>query len=137
MNSNDIFSRLMAGESAEAIAAEFTDALNAAQTQYDEKTSAAKVKLEMTRDADNIAALLKDFANKYYDFDLDGITGEQLIAVFDASADTAKLLSKMFEDEASFDRLFSPFKPAVSKTNLKPDELDHIFNILSSKLKND
>lgn len=64
---NDIYSRLLAGESADALAAEFTTALNEAQKQVDEEKKKAHVAAAAKHD--ELLTLMKNamyFLARYY-----------------------------------------------------------------------
>ena len=65
-NIEDILARLAAGEDANDIATEFTNALNAA-VQEDAKTKAAEKKeLEKLQDAQHMVDTVLDFVDKWY-----------------------------------------------------------------------
>lgn len=124
---NDILARLMAGESAEAIAQEFTDAINAAQAEYSAKTAAAESKILKTRMAQDIA----DRVNEYYKTfaadvldDLGVIDADGIIMALDGVKDMAIM--------------FAPIIKKCEKTHtvkpVAPDELDEILSLLTNPL---
>lgn len=83
-NFDNILERLMAGESAEVIAAEFTDALNKAQSVYDAKTAEAKTKIEKTREADALGEAMTNYINKWHPaLATENIAGATIIEMFD------------------------------------------------------
>ena len=83
-NFDNIFERLMAGESAEVIAAEFTDALNKAQKEYDAKTAEAQTKIEKAREADALGQAMTNYINKWHPALVTGnIAGTTIIDIFD------------------------------------------------------
>ena len=113
----DILKRLMNGESADAIAKEFTDALNDAIQEAKAQKEAEYQKTQKLMDTQNLIDVVIDYIKKYYpkvvedvkDFDL---SAEELIEALDTT------LPKMVELNnavVELDKLLTPVakKPAA------------------------
>ena len=99
MNMNDdIFTRLQNGEKPEAIAKEYTDALNSAIKKYEEEKEAAEALSNKIADTSTLLENIKDYAYCYYkDFakHLDEIDPTELIELFDSIAELLPLLEEL------------------------------------------
>ena len=145
-NFDNIFERLMAGESAEVIAAEFTDALNKAQSAYDAKTAEAQTKIEKTREADALGQAMTNYINKWHPvLASENIAGATIMNIFDGAEkmylDFEALLNKPKTDDlmAHFSKIFDTpayQDPIYKGPNAKvtQDPLDAVLDILKSSL---
>ena len=66
VNQKDILARLQAGESADAIAQELVDALNAANAEYTKEQEAATQKQAKAEYVKQFAALVKDYVMEFH-----------------------------------------------------------------------
>lgn len=66
VNMNDILARLQAGESADAIAQEMVDALNAANAQFAEEQAANDVKAQKAEFVEEMAELVRDYIMTFH-----------------------------------------------------------------------
>ena len=138
-NFDNIFERLMAGESAESIAAEFTDALNQAQSAYDAKTAEAKAKIEKAREADALGQAMTDYINKWHPaFATTNITGATIIDMFD-NAEKMYIDFDSLLNDPKVNNLISHFSdvleaPIYKGPNAKvsKDPLDAVLDVLKS-----
>ena len=140
-NFDNIFERLMAGESAEVIAAEFTDALNKAQKEYDAKTAEAQTKIEKAREADALGQAMTDYINKWHPaLATENIAGATIINIFDGAEkmylDFEALLNNPKRDDlmAHFSKIFDTPIHKAPVAKVSEDPLDTILNILKSSL---
>lgn len=145
-NFNNIFERLMAGESAESIAAEFTDALNKAQGDYNAKTAEAQTKIEKAREADALGQAMTNYINKWHPaLASTNIAGATIINIFDGAEkmylDFEALLNNPKKNDlmAHFSKIFDTpvyqdpiYKGPNAKTTRDP--LDAVLDILKSSL---
>ena len=113
----DILKRLMNGESADAIAKEFTDALNNAMQEMEAQKEAEHQKVQKLMDTQNLIDVVIDYIKKYYpevvadvkSFDL---SAEELIEALDESLPKVVELNKAVVE---LDKLLTPVakKPAA------------------------
>lgn len=113
----DILKRLMNGESADAIAKEFTDALNNAMQEMEAQKEAEHQKEQKLMDTQNLIDVVIDYIKKYYpevvadvkSFDL---SAEELIEALDESLPKVVELNKAVIE---LDKLLTPVakKPAA------------------------
>lgn len=113
----DILKRLMNGESADAIAKEFTDALNNAMQEMEAQKEAEHQKEQKLMDTQNLIDVVIDYIKKYYpevvvdvkSFDL---SAEELIEALDESLPKVVELNKAVVE---LDKLLTPVakKPAA------------------------
>lgn len=113
----DILKRLMNGESADAIAKEFTDALNNAMQEMEAQKEAEFQKTQKLMDTQNLIDVVIDYIKKYYpkvvedvkDFDL---SAEELIEALDTSLPKIVELNNAVVE---LDKLLTPVakKPAA------------------------
>lgn len=113
----DILKRLMNGESADAIAKEFTDALNNAMQEMEAQKEAEHQKVQKLMDTQNLIDVVIDYIKKYYpevvadvkSFDL---SAEELIEALDESLPKVVELNKAVIE---LDKLLTPVakKPAA------------------------
>ena len=123
----DILKRLMNGESADAIAKEFTDALNNAMQEMEAQKEAEFQKTQKLMDTQNLIDVVIDYTKKYYpevvadikEFDL---SAEELIEALDTSLPKIVELNNAVVE---LDKLLTPVakKPAA-------DAEDSIFRFL-------
>ena len=66
VNMNDILARLQAGESADAIAQEMVDALNAANAQFAEEKAANDVKAQKAEFVEEMAEIVRDYIMTFH-----------------------------------------------------------------------
>ena len=66
VNMNDILARLQAGESADAIAQEMVDALNAANAQFAEEQAANDVKAQKAEFVEEMADIVRDYIMTFH-----------------------------------------------------------------------
>ena len=66
VNMNDILARLQAGESADAIAQEMVDALNAANAQFAEEQAANNVKAQKAEFVEEMADIVRDYIMTFH-----------------------------------------------------------------------
>lgn len=66
VNMNDILARLQAGESADAIAQEMVDALNAANAQFAEEKAANDVKAQKAEFVEEMADIVRDYIMTFH-----------------------------------------------------------------------
>lgn len=98
MNMNDILTRLQNGEEPEAIAKEYTDALNGAIQKYEEEKEAAEALSNKIADTSTLLENIKDYASCYYkDFakHLEEIDPTELIELFDSIAELLPLIEEL------------------------------------------
>lgn len=113
----DILKRLMNGESADAIAKEFTDALNNAMQEMKAQKEAEFQKTQKLMDTQNLIDVVIDYTKKYYpevvadikEFDL---SAEELIEALDTSLPKIVELNNAVVE---LDKLLTPVakKPAA------------------------
>ena len=113
----DILKRLMNGESADAIAKEFTDALNNAMQEMEAQKEAEFQKTQKLMDTQNLIDVVIDYTKKYYpevvtdikEFDL---SAEELIEALDTSLPKIVELNNAVVE---LDKLLTPVakKPAA------------------------
>lgn len=113
----DILKRLMNGESADAIAKEFTDALNNAMQEMEAQKEAEFQKTQKLMDTQNLIDVVIDYTKKYYpevvadikEFDL---SAEELIEALDT---TLPKIVELNNAVVELDKLLTPVakKPAV------------------------
>lgn len=113
----DILKRLMNGESADAIAKEFTDALNNAMQEMEAQKEAELQKTQKLMDTQNLIDVVIDYVKKYYpevvadikEFDL---SAEELIEALDTSLPKIVELNNAVVE---LDKLLTPVvkKPAA------------------------
>jgi lipoate-protein ligase A len=107
MIKNDILERLMKGEDPNKIAQEFTDALNAAIKEQEEKQEEVQKKEELQ----DIIDLFVEWFNKYYEvpFDRSKVTADDIIELIEGVEEAATALVNM--------------KPLLMKTTtINPDK---------------
>ena len=92
MIKNDILARLMNGEDPNKIAQEFTDALNAAIKEQEEKKEEVQKKEELQ----GIIDLFIEWLNKYYEVPFDRlVTADEVIDVIEGAKEMATALTDM------------------------------------------
>ena len=96
----DLLKRLSKGEDPEAIAKEFSDALNKAQSKYKETKSKEENKLKLAKSInDNLSEYFKLYLPNYkYD-----VTPEAIIELLDSLKDTRTLFSDINRFWSLFD----------------------------------
>lgn len=126
-NKDDILARLLAGESADAIAQEMADALNAAQT-------AAKVKAQETEKLAwgyNMANMLRDYLQKFHptaeltkEILADPITDETARDAYKMIDDSVAIAEKVGQIVPALESIFVPTEePATLKHDAISDFL--------------
>lgn len=113
----DILKRLMNGESADAIAKEFTDALNNAMQEMEAQKEAEFQKTQKLMDTQNLIDVVIDYTKRYYpevvadikEFDL---SAEELIEALDT---TLPKIVELNNAVVELDKLLTPVakKPAA------------------------
>jgi len=113
----DILKRLMNGESADAIAKEFTDALNNAMQEMEAQKEAEFQKTQKLMDTQNLIDVVIDYTKKYYpevvaDIKEVDLSAEELIEALDTSLPKIVELNNAVVE---LDKLLTPVakKPAA------------------------
>ena len=101
VNQKDILARLQAGESADVIAQELVDALNAANAEYAKEQEAATQKQAKAEYVEEFAALIKDYIMDFH--------GDSYIAemIKDQEIDPAEIVEML---DQSFEQLDAEIK---------------------------
>ena len=94
VNQKDILARLQAGESADVIAQELVDALNAANAEYAKEQEAATQKAAKAEYVEEFAALIKDYI---MDFHGDSYIAEMIKDQEIDPAEIVEMLDQSFE----------------------------------------
>ena len=94
VNQKDILARLQAGESADVIAQELVDALNAANAEYAKEQEAATQKAAKAEYVEEFAALIKDYI---MDFHSDSYVAEMIKDQEIDPAEIVEMLDQSFE----------------------------------------
>ena len=94
VNQKDILARLQAGESADVIAQELVDALNAANAEYAKEQEAATQKQAKVEYVEEFAALIKDYI---MDFHSDSYVAEMIKDQEIDPAEIVEMLDQSFE----------------------------------------
>ena len=94
VNQKDILARLQAGESADVIAQELVDALNAANAEYAKEQEAATQKQAKAEYVEEFAALIKDYI---MDFHSDSYVAEMIKDQEIDPAEIVEMLDQSFE----------------------------------------
>ena len=98
MNMNNILARLQNGETPDAIAKEYTDALNSALQKYNEEKEAEEALSNKIADTSTLLENIKDYASCYYkDFvkTLEEIDPTELIELFDSLVELAEVAKEL------------------------------------------
>lgn len=97
VNQKDILARLQAGESADVIAQELVDALNAANAEYAKEQEAATQKAAKAEYVEEFAALIKDYIMDFH--------GDSYIAemIKDQEIDPAEIVEMLDQSFAQLD----------------------------------
>ena len=119
---NEILARLQNGENVEDIAKEFTEVINKANEAYkvqkEQESAEAHTQQMKIEDMHVILGLVNEWLHRYYDRDINNLTAEKVIEIYDAFKDyeiTVKnyldFLDKKGEDKPKtvFGDLFNPF----------------------------
>lgn len=117
VNMNDILARLQAGESADAIAQEMVDALNAANAQFAEEQAANDVKAQKAEFVEEMAEIVRDYIMTFH--------ADSYIAAMikDQEIDPAEIVEML---DQSFEQLDQEIR--------KLKELEKMFSGLMAKL---
>ena len=117
VNMNDILARLQAGESADAIAQEMVDALNAANAQFAEEQAANDVKAQKAEFVEEMADIVRDYIMTFH--------ADSYIAAMikDQEIDPAEIVEML---DQSFEQLDQEIR--------KLKELEKMFSGLMAKL---
>ena len=117
VNQKDILARLQAGESADVIAQELVDALNAANAEYAKEQEAATQKQAKAEYVEEFAALIKDYIMDFH--------GDSYIAemIKDQEIDPAEIVEMLDQSFAQLDAEIRKLK-----------ELEKMFSGLMAKL---
>ena len=117
VNMNDILARLQAGESADAIAQEMVDALNAANAQFAEEQAANDVKAQKAEFVEEMADIVRDYIMTFH--------ADSYIAAMikDQEIDPAEIVEML---DQSFEQLDAEIR--------KLKELEKMFSGLMAKL---
>lgn len=93
MIKDDILARLMKGEDPNLIAREFTDALNAAIKEQEEKQEEVQMKEELQ----GIIDLFIEWLDKYYEvpFDRSKVTADDIIELIEGAEEMVKAFTDM------------------------------------------
>ena len=94
VNQKDILARLQAGESADVIAQELVDALNAANAEYVKEQEVANQKAAKAEYVEEFAALIKDYI---MDFHSDSYVAEMIKDQEIDPAEIVEMLDQSFE----------------------------------------
>ena len=94
VNQKDILARLQAGESADVIAQELVDALNAANAEYAKEQEVATQKAAKAEYVEEFAALIKDYI---MDFHSDSYVAEMIKDQEIDPAEIVEMLDQSFE----------------------------------------
>lgn len=117
VNQNDILARLQAGESADTIAQELVNALNAANAQFaaeQEKANKASAKLEYIN---QIGALIKEYIMEFH---ADSAVAEM---IEDQEIDAAEIVEMI---DASFEQLDAEVRKLKEFEKMMKGILDHV-----------
>ena len=127
-NMEDILARLAAGENADTIATEFTNALNGAVQEQAKKEAARKKENEKLADAQDIVDRILDFLDKWYP-ELGTVTKEVDAAdVLEVLDQTIPELTAMTKLLAKLDKVLDePVKVKVQKTKSSGDPFKAFF----------
>lgn len=117
VNMNDILARLQAGESADAIAQEMVDALNAANAQFAEEQAANDVKAQKAEFVEEMADIVRDYIMTFH---ADSYIAEM---IKDQEIDPAEIVEML---DASFEQLDQEIR--------KLKEIEKMFSGLMAKL---
>lgn len=122
----DILKRLLGGESAEAIAKEFTDALNSAIQEAEAQKEAEFQKTQKLMDAQMVIDAVADFVRKYYP----DIAGEEELA-FEAE-ELIEILDKTLPKVVELNKAVIELDKLLAPTSKKPaaDAEDSILRFL-------
>ena len=117
VNQKDILARLQAGESADVIAQEMVDALNAANAQFAEEKAANDVKAQKAEFVEEMADIVRDYIMTFH---ADSYIAEM---IKDQEIDPAEIVEML---DASFEQLDQEIR--------KLKELEKMFSGLMAKL---
>lgn len=117
VNMNDILARLQAGESADAIAQEMVDALNAANAQFAEEQAANDVKAQKAEFVEEIADIVRDYIMTFH---ADSFIAEM---IKDQEIDPAEIVEMLDQSFAQLDQEIRKMK-----------EIEKMFSGLMAKL---
>lgn len=117
VNQKDILARLQAGESADVIAQEMVDALNAANAQFAEEKAANDVKAQKTEFVEEMADIVRNYIMTFH--------GDSFIAemIADQELNPAEIVEML---DQSFEQLDQEIR--------KMKELEKMFSGLMAKL---
>ena len=117
VNQNDILARLQAGESADVIAQEMVDALNAANAQFAEEKAANDVKAQKAEFVEEMADIVRDYIMTFH--------ADSYIAAMikDQEIDPAEIVEML---DQSFEQLDQEIR--------KLKEIEKMFSGLMAKL---
>lgn len=117
VNQKDILARLQAGESADVIAQEMVDALNAANAQFAEEKAANDVKAQKAEFVEEMADIVRDYIMTFH--------ADSYIAAMikDQEIDPAEIVEML---DASFEQLDQEIR--------KLKEIEKMFSGLMAKL---
>jgi tRNA U34 5-carboxymethylaminomethyl modifying enzyme MnmG/GidA len=117
VNTNDILARLQAGESADAIAQEMVDALNAANAQYAEEKAANDVRAQKAEFVEEMADIVRDYILTFH---ADSYIAEM---IKDQEIDPAEIVEMLDQSFAQLDQEIRKMK-----------EIEKMFSGLMAKL---
>lgn len=117
VNMNDILARLQAGESADTIAQEMVDALNAANAQFAEEQAANDVKAQKAEFVEEMADIVRDYIMTFH---ADSFIAEM---IKDQEIDPAEIVEMLDQSFAQLDQEIRKMK-----------EIEKIFSGLMAKL---
>lgn len=127
VNSNDLLARLANGESADALAKEFTDALNAAQKEYETKSKDEEKLADFSVAVDAMLTYLKKWHPDLADWD-------QVIADEGELKDMLEGIESLIELAVSMRELSRMMPETSLKPNVSPKL--NADTVLASWLKN-
>ena len=116
VNQKDILARLQAGESADVIAQELVDALNAANAEFAAEQEKASTKQAKAEYVEEFAALIKDYILEFH--------GDSFIAemIADQEIDPAEIVEML---DASFEQLDAEVRNLKELEKMFKSIIDH------------
>lgn len=125
VNQKDILARLQAGESADVIAQELADALNAASAQFAEEQAANDVKAQKTEFVEEIADIVRDYIMTFH---ADSYIAEMITDQEINPTEIVEMLDASFEQLDQEVRKLKELEKMFSGLMAKLDEHHHADN---------